>query len=156
MHWRNELGRLAQGIENREKGTNTIFFIPHSQIPPNRRKDVTYGRICVDHRPKKKETNRTRLTAGGNLIDFPGDVSTPTADPTTAKLFINHTPQACLINNHHIKVGHSMGCFSATTRIKSTVYVSFCLSWTMVRGLWPLLWALICENKIFYPTILSH
>jgi hypothetical protein len=28
---------------------------------------------------------------GGNLIDFPGDVSTPTADPTTAKLVINHT-----------------------------------------------------------------
>jgi hypothetical protein len=88
----NELGRLAQGIGNREKGTNTICFIPHSQIPHNRCKDVTYGRICVDHRPQKKETNRTRLTAGGNLIDFPGDVSTPTADPTTtAKLVIQHT-----------------------------------------------------------------
>jgi hypothetical protein len=68
----NDLGRLAQGIGNREKGTNTIScLIPHSQIPHNRRKDVTYGRICVDHRPQKKETNRTRLTVGGNLIDFP-------------------------------------------------------------------------------------
>jgi hypothetical protein len=28
---------------------------------------------------------------GGNLIDFLGDVSTPTADPTTAKLVVNHT-----------------------------------------------------------------
>jgi hypothetical protein len=87
----NELGRLAQGIANREKGTNTIFFIPHSQIPQKRRKDVTYGRICVDHRPQKKEVNRTRLTVGGNLINFLGDVSTPTADPTTAKLVINQT-----------------------------------------------------------------
>jgi hypothetical protein len=87
----NELGRSAQGIANREKGTNTIFFIPHSQIPQDRCKDVTYGRICVDHRPQKKEANRTRLTVGGNLIDFPGDVSTPTADPTTAKLVINQT-----------------------------------------------------------------
>jgi hypothetical protein len=28
---------------------------------------------------------------GGNLINFHSDVSTPTADPTTAKLVINHT-----------------------------------------------------------------
>jgi hypothetical protein len=28
---------------------------------------------------------------GGNLIDFPGDVSTTTADPTTEKLVVNHT-----------------------------------------------------------------
>jgi hypothetical protein len=88
----NEIGRLAQGIGNRKKGANTIFCIPHSQIPQDRRKDVTYGHICVDHRPQKKETKRTRLTVGGNLIDFPGDVSTPTADPTTAKLVVNHTP----------------------------------------------------------------
>jgi hypothetical protein len=52
----NKIGRLAQGIGNREKGTNTIFCIPHSQIAQDRRKDVTYGRICVDHRPQKKET----------------------------------------------------------------------------------------------------
>jgi hypothetical protein len=60
-----ELGRLAQGIGNGEKGTNAIFFIPYSQIPHNRRKDVTYGRICVDQRPQKKETNRTLLTSLG-------------------------------------------------------------------------------------------
>jgi hypothetical protein len=87
----NEIGRLAQGIGNREKGANTILFIPHSQIPQDRRKDVTYGRICVDHRPQKKKAKRTRITVGGNLIDFPGDVSTPTADPTTAKLVITHS-----------------------------------------------------------------
>ena len=87
----NELGRLAQGIAGRETGTNTIFFITHDQVPPDRRKDVTYGRICVDYRPKKKEPNRTRLRVGGNLIDYPGDVSTPTADTTTAKLVINST-----------------------------------------------------------------
>ena len=87
----NELGRLAQGVGGREKGTDTIFFIAHAQIPQERRKDVTYGRICVDYRPQKTEPKRTRLTVGGNLIDFPGDVSTPTADTTTAKLVINST-----------------------------------------------------------------
>ncbi len=87
----NELGRLAQGIAKREKGTNTIFFIRHDEIPNDRRKVVTYGRISVSYRPQKQEPNRTRLTVGGNLIDYPGDVSTPNADTTTAKLVINST-----------------------------------------------------------------
>jgi hypothetical protein len=87
----NELGCLAQGIADREKGTNTVFFIHHDQVPHDQRKDVTYGRICVDYRPQKKEPNRTRLTVGGNLIDYPGDVSTPTASTITAKLVINST-----------------------------------------------------------------
>jgi hypothetical protein len=30
-----------------------------------------------------------RLTVGGNRIDYPDNKSTPTADPTTAKLLIN-------------------------------------------------------------------
>jgi hypothetical protein len=59
-------------------------------------------------------------------------------------------------SNHNIKVGHSMVCFSSSTRTKSTLYVSFCLSWTMVRGLWQLPWVLMCENESFYPTSLSH
>ena len=37
----------------------------------------------------KTETHRTRLTAGGNLIDYPSEVSTPTSDLTTMKLNIN-------------------------------------------------------------------
>ena len=87
----NELGCMAQGVAQREKGTVTIFFRSHAQIPINRRKDVTYGCIVVDYRPEKTEPNFTRLTVGGNLIDFPGDVGTPTADLTTAKLVINST-----------------------------------------------------------------
>jgi hypothetical protein len=39
---------------------------------------------CI--RPKKKETHGTRLTISGNLIDYPYDVSTPTADITAAKI----------------------------------------------------------------------
>ena len=40
-------------------------------------------------RPRKAETHRTRLTVGGNLINFPGDVTTPTADLITANLIFN-------------------------------------------------------------------
>jgi hypothetical protein len=91
----NELGRLAQGVGDRLKGTNTCFFIPKSAVPHGR--SVTYGRIVVSLRPQKAEVERTRLTVGGNLIDYPGDVSTKTADLTTAKILCNSvlsTPNA--------------------------------------------------------------
>jgi hypothetical protein len=64
-------------------------------VPPGR--TVTYGRIVCELRPNKKELHRTRLTVGGNLIDYPGDVSTKTAGLTTAKLLFNSvisTPEA--------------------------------------------------------------
>jgi hypothetical protein len=85
----NELGRLAQGVGNRFKGTDTIFFIPFNDVPADR--TVTYGRIVCDYRPQKSEPERTRLTVGGNLIEYPFDVSTDTSDLTTAKLVINST-----------------------------------------------------------------
>ena len=85
----NELGRLAQGNDANVKGTNTIFFIPRNKVPSH--KMPTYGRIVVDIRPQKTEPERTRLTVGGNLIDYPGSVSTDTADLTMAKLIFNST-----------------------------------------------------------------
>jgi len=63
-----ELRRLAQGIRDVE-GTNTIMFIKRSQVPTGRK--VTYGRLVCDHRPQKKEKNRTRLTVGGDRLDYP-------------------------------------------------------------------------------------
>ena len=71
----------------RIKGTNTIFFIHPSKIPKGRK--ATYARFVCDYRPQKTEKERTRLTVGGNLIDYPGEVSTWTADITTAKLLFN-------------------------------------------------------------------
>ena len=50
----NELGRLAQGIRD-IKGTDTVFFIPKSEIPQDRWKDITYGRVVVNYRPGKEE-----------------------------------------------------------------------------------------------------
>ena len=90
----NEFGRLAQG-NGRVDGTNTIFFIPISKIPKGR--SATYGRFVTDIKPNKEETHRVRLTVGGDRIDYPGDLHTPTADLTTAKLLFNSvisTPKA--------------------------------------------------------------
>ena len=40
-------------------------------------------------RPQKKYTHRTRLTAGENIIDYPGEIRTPTLDLTTMKLHVD-------------------------------------------------------------------
>ena len=84
----NQLGRLAQGIGD-IKGADTIFFISKSEIPQDIWKDITYGRIAVDYRPGKEEKNGSRLTVGGNRIDYPFGVSTPTCDLPTIKLLWN-------------------------------------------------------------------
>ena len=78
----NELGQLSQGIRE-VKRTNTVMFIPKSKIPKD--KKVTYGKIVCEMKPEKEEKERTRLTVEGNLLDFTGNLSAPTASVTTAK-----------------------------------------------------------------------
>ena len=93
----NEFGRLAQG-NGRVTGTNTIFFIRKEDLPKTR--TPTYASIVVSIRPEKTETHRARLTVGGNLIHYPGDVSTDNADLTTEKLLFNSvlsTPNATFL-----------------------------------------------------------
>jgi len=77
--------------------TETIFFINKKDIPDTRKGDVTYGRIVCTYRDGKKDKYRTRITMGGNLINYPGDCGTPTADLLTVKLLLNSivsTPHA--------------------------------------------------------------
>jgi hypothetical protein len=69
--------------------TETIFFKRKDEIPQERRKDITYGRIVCTFRPEKKAPNRTRITMGGNLVNYPDDCGTPTADLLTVKLLFN-------------------------------------------------------------------
>lgn len=69
--------------------TNTISFIPYDQVPIDRRKDVTYGSFSCDMKSNKVETHQTRLTAGGDKINYPEDVSMPTADMNLVKVFFN-------------------------------------------------------------------
>eukprot|EP00804_Cyclotella_cryptica_P000999 CCRYP_012348-RA/>CCRYP_012348-RA protein AED:0.11 eAED:0.11 QI:0/0/0/1/1/1/3/0/1327 len=85
----NEFGRLADGIGGRIKGTNTIRFIRKRDIPKDRVKDITYGQFVCTIRPEKKEPNRTRLVVGGDRINYPGEVATPTADMLAAKILFN-------------------------------------------------------------------
>jgi hypothetical protein len=50
--------------------TNTIRFIRRSNIPKGRK--VTYGSFVVDIKDHKEEKERTRLTVGGDQIEYPG------------------------------------------------------------------------------------
>jgi hypothetical protein len=67
--------------------TNTIRFIRRSNFPKGQK--VTYGSFVVDIKDHKEEKERTRLTVGGDQIEYPGDKSTRTAGLTMAKILIN-------------------------------------------------------------------
>jgi hypothetical protein len=85
-----ELARLSQGIDGLTVGTNTVFFLSPAEIkniPEDR--TVTYARVVVDFRPQKEDPNRVRITVGGNLINYPGKVTTRTADMVTSKILWN-------------------------------------------------------------------
>jgi hypothetical protein len=86
----NEFGRLAQGVlPHMPTGTDTIRFIAWNNLPAGKR--ATYIRYVASLRPNKADVYRLRATVGGNLIDYKGNVSTPTADITTFKVHVNST-----------------------------------------------------------------
>lgn len=86
-----EFGGLAQGDDRTgQKGTNTVIILDAEQIkqiPADR--VVTYASIAVDYREQKDDPNRVRITAGGNLIKYPGELTTRTADLQTTKIMWN-------------------------------------------------------------------
>ena len=84
-----EFGRLAQGIKGRVKATDTIRFIFKHEVPTDRFKDVTYIKFICTIRTEKKDPYRTRATMGGNLINYPEDVGTQTANLLLIKIFLN-------------------------------------------------------------------
>lgn len=51
-----------------------------------RSKKTTYDSIVVDFRPQKTDPNRVRTKAGGSLIQYPGELTTRTADLTITKI----------------------------------------------------------------------
>ena len=94
-----ELGALAQGDNlTGAAGTNTIFFLNHSDIqniPSDR--TITYARVVIDYCPQKEDPNRVRIKVGGNLINYPGELTTRTTDLVTLKILWNSvisTPNA--------------------------------------------------------------
>ena len=92
----NEFGRLLphgvgknRPVSERIQGTGTIFPIRKKDVPQGRK--VTYANFVCDIRPQKKESHRTRLTAGGDKLDYPHDASSPAVSVLDAKIHINST-----------------------------------------------------------------
>jgi hypothetical protein len=81
-----EIARLTQGFES-VKGTDTMFFIPHTSIPKN--KKPTYLRVVAAFRPEKTNPRWIRWTVGGDRIFYAADVITRTVDLTTDKILFN-------------------------------------------------------------------
>jgi hypothetical protein len=86
----NKFGRLANGVGRRIKNpTNTIQFIHQHEVPKEQMKDITYGQFVCTVQPEMAEPNRMRFTVGGDRINYPGEVATPTADMLVAKMLFN-------------------------------------------------------------------
>ncbi len=86
----NKFGGLANGIKGCiENPTNTIEFIFQHEVPVDRIKDVTYGQFVCTVRPEKAETNQMQFTVGGDRINYPGKVATPTAEMLVTKMLFN-------------------------------------------------------------------
>ncbi len=87
----NQFGRLANGVGGCiENPTNTIQFIHQHEVPKERMKDIAYGQFVCTVQPKKAEPNCTRFTVGGDRINYPGKVATPTAEMLVAKMLFNN------------------------------------------------------------------
>ena len=72
---------------SRVKGYDTIRFILPQQIPTG--KKISYGRFVCEERPQKEEVQRTRLTVGGDRLEYDGDTATEVASMDTIKIFLN-------------------------------------------------------------------
>ena len=52
---------------------------------------MTYGQFVCTVLPKKSVKNCIRFTIGGDWINYPGEVATPTANLLVAKILYNST-----------------------------------------------------------------
>ena len=68
----NEFGRLIKGLKRGIQGTETMQFIQKHEVPY--KKKVTYTRFICDYRPQKEEKEITRITVGGDRLEYQGDV----------------------------------------------------------------------------------
>ena len=54
------------------------------------KRTVTYAMIVVNYCIQKDGPNRVRITVGVNLVDYPGKLTTYTANLTTTKIMWNN------------------------------------------------------------------
>ena len=80
---------MAQGNDFGTKGTDTIDFIHHSEVPEG--KSVTYATFVCNYRPLKQESHRIRITVGGDRLPYDDDAGSPAANLLETKILLNST-----------------------------------------------------------------
>ena len=89
---------------------DAMFVMNPQDIPNNPKNQLpTYEKVVVAYCLQKEDPHQIRITTGGNLINYTGELTTHTTDMTTAKLHwdsILSTPKArymCLdIDNFYL------------------------------------------------------
>ncbi len=91
--WQTAFGKdfsgMAQGEDRKtgQKGTNSIFVMTYNEISHiPKSQTVTYAHIVVDYCPQKADPHQICIIAGGNLINYPSELSTRTANLITSKI----------------------------------------------------------------------
>ncbi len=86
-----DFGGMAQGDNKTgQKGSNSIFVMTHTEIlliPADQ--TITYARVVINFCPQKLNPHQIWITGGGNLINYPGELTMRTAGLTTSKLMWN-------------------------------------------------------------------
>ena len=82
----NKLERLLQVLKL-NAATYTTEFRIYQGMPRDRKS--TYVQAICDIQPQKTKTHQTRLTTGGSILDYPGEVSTSKVDLTTVQMYGN-------------------------------------------------------------------
>ena len=72
---------------NEIKGLDVLESTQKAAFP--RDKKYTYPRYAADYRPETDEPDRMRITCGGDVLDYFGDVTTHTASILTVKMHWN-------------------------------------------------------------------
>jgi hypothetical protein len=81
-----EFGNLSQGDATANTPGTSIYVMTCEEILHIPIKcTVTYTLVIFDYHPQKTDPNHVCLTAGSNLIDYPSELTTHTANLTTKK-----------------------------------------------------------------------
>jgi hypothetical protein len=121
----NEFGRTMQGVgktrkkEDRVEGTDTMHLIHKKDIPKN--KKITYARFVSEIRLQKAEIHRTRMTAGGDRLDYEGKTSTDTAGIETIKIHLNSTISRAKLGAKYLCI--DIGNMYLNTKLLSPEYM---------------------------------
>jgi hypothetical protein len=89
--FRKDFRSMTQGDEKTgTTGTSAMFVINPEDVPHiPKNQPPMYAKVVIAHRPQKEDPNHVPITTGGNLINYPDELITRTANITTAKLHWN-------------------------------------------------------------------